>query len=717
MAKLAKFDFVPGFHRESTQYAEEGKWFDGNRVRFRQGKPENMRGYETRANGTKFDGSARALIAWSDADNTKRAIFGTPDRLYEHDGDQIYDITPITTVVTLSNVFGTSSGSTRVCCSDANHGRKVGDRVLFTTVAAFNNVSLQGNVYQITSIESANVFTISVTDAANATGSDVGGAATFNYYLPTGFSVAAAGTGWSAGNYNAADSTSVGISKITATGGNALVTVSCASAHGGSANDYIEFRNTSIDSHAATIGGNLNLTKTAFGGPVFAIVSVNGTQVIVSAAANASASGDVTSNLNMTAKIYKQTAGSGTGRAWNSPASADATGLVFDITQWSFDNWGEDVVANRRGGGIFYYDSDASTTPTRVTSVTTSPVSVNSIIVSPNDRHLVCFGTNTFEASATVSGTFNPMLVRWSSQDDRTQWNPTVLGSDAGDNVLTDGTKIVGAVRSRNAINIWTDNSLWLMEFTGGNFVFRFQQIGTNCGLIGPHAAIDYNGVTYWMGYDNFYRNAGSVEVLPCTVRRFIFDDINTTYYDKVYCGINSEFREIIWLYASTGQTECDKYVIFNPEENYWVYGEMIFTTFTDRSVFGNTITTGVTAAGNNIYNNEPPDVFTGSGETLTSFVESGTFDVDDGNAVMFMNKIVPDYDLSGGQIKMKLVTKKYPESTEEITKTFDIFNNTEKINIRARGRQAKIRVSCESNNASWRWGSVRIALQGDGER
>ena len=308
------------------------------------------------------------------------------------------------------------------------------------------------------------------------------------------------------------------------------------------------------------------------------------------------------------------------------------------------------------------------------------------------------------------------MLVRWSDQDDRTQWNPTA-DTTSGEVVLTDGTKIVGAVRARNAINIWTDNSLWLMQFTGDNFVFRFQQVGTNCGLIGPHAAIDYNGVTYWMGYDNFYRNAGSVEVLPCTVRRFIFDDINTTYYDKVYCGINSEFREIIWLYASTGQTECDKYVIFNPEENYWVYGEMIFTTFTDRSVFGNTITTGVTASGNNIYNNEPPDVFTGSGETLTSFVESGTFDVDDGNAIMFMNKIVPDYDLSGGQIKMKLVTKKYPESTEEITKTFDIFNNTQKIDIRSRGRQAKIRVSCESNNASWRWGSVRIALQGDGER
>jgi hypothetical protein len=612
MAELKTFKLAPGFHRESTQYAEEGKWFDGNRVRFREGKPENMRGYETRAEGATFDGSARALLAWKPADNISTAIFGTPEKLYIHEGDELYDVTPITEKATLTNCFGTSSGSTRVCCSDAGHGRAVGDYVLFTSSAAFNNVSLQGNTYEIVSIESANVFAITVTNAANATGSDVG-SATFNYYIPTGNSVAAAGLGYSAARYQA--------------------TV-CAS----------------------------------------------------------------------------QT------RAWNQPASASASGLFLDISQWSFDNWGDDVVANRKGGGLFYYDSDASTEPTRATSVTTSPVSTNSIIVSPNDRHLICLGTNRFEATATVSGAFDPMLVRWSDQDDRNEWNPTAA-TDAGEVVLTDGTRIVGAVRARNAINIWTDNALWLMQFVGGNFVFKFQQVGTNCGLIGQHAAIDYNGTTYWMGYDNFYVHAGAVQILDCTVRRFIFDDLNTSYYDKVYCGINSEFREIIWLYVSNGNTECNKYVIYNPEEKYWVYGDMIFTTFTDRSVFGNTITTGVTVAGNNIYNNEPPSVFTGSGETLTSFVESGDFDINDGNQVMFMNKIVPDYDLSGGQIKFKIITKKYPESTEETEKEFNIFDNTEKINIRARGRQAKIRVSCGSNNASWRWGSVRIALQGDGER
>ena len=714
-AKLAKFDFKQGFNRETTQYAEEGKWFDGNRVRFRAERPENMRGYATKVS-TAFNGSARDLIAWKDNSNKKRALFATPEKVYEHDGDRITDITPITTIVTLANVFGTSSGSTRVCCSDGSHGRQKGDYVLFTSAAVFgSDVSLTGNVYQITSIVDTNVFTISISGNAGATSTQAG-SATFNYYIATGTSVASQGVGYGASDYNAADPTSIGLSKISSTSGNALVTVSCASAHGGVANDFIVFQNTSIDSVAATIGGNLNLPKPAAGGPEFTIVSVNGTQVIISAAANASASGDVTSSLNMTALVYKQTGGGGSGRAWNAEASADATDLALDIAQWSMDNWDENVLLNRRGSNIYYFITQASTSPVRATTVTTSPISVNSVIVSPNDRHVIALGANEFSPTATVSGTFNPMLVRWSDQNSRTNWVPSV-SSTAGEVVLTDGTRIVGGVRSKNAINIWTDNSLWLMEFAGPPFTFKFQQAGTNCGLIGPHAGIDYNGVTYWMGFDNFYANTGQVEVLDCTVRRFVFDKLNTSYYDKVYAGINSEFKEIIWLFVSNNSTECDSYVIFSPDEGYWVYGDTFFTTFKDREIFGNTITTGATTTGNFLYNNEPAGVFTGDGETLTSFIESADFDVDDGNAIMFMNRIIPDFDLSTGKIKLELISKQYPESTDSITKEFDITNTTQKVDLRARGRQAKVRVSCAANNASWKWGSIRLALQGDGGR
>ena len=613
VGKLAKINLKQGFHRESTQYEEEGKWYDGNRVRFRSGRPENMRGYETKVSAT-FDGSARDLIAYKSANEKKRAVFGTPDKLYEHDGDRIVDITPITTAVTLANCFGTSSGSTRVCCSDAAHGRAVGDYVYFTSTAAFNNVSLSTNVYPVVSIESASVFTISVTDAANATASDTG-SATFNYLIPTGNSIAVAGTGYGAAIYQA--------------------TV-CAS----------------------------------------------------------------------------QT------RAWNEEASADATDIVFNITQWSLDNWGQDVVANRSGSNIFYFNSDASTVPIRATSITTSPISVHSIVVSPNDRHLIALGANEYSASATVSGTFNPMLVRWSDQDDRTNWVPSV-SSTSGEVVLTDGTKIVGGVRSKNAINVWTDNALWLMSFAGPPFTFKFQQAGTNCGLMAQHAGIDYNGVTYWMGYDNFYRFDGQVRTLDCTVRRYIFDRLAIKYKEKIFTGINSEFKEIIWLYASTssGVTECDSYVIFSPENNYWIYGDAFFTTFVDREVFGNTITTGVTASGNNLYNNEPAGVFTANNEALTSYIESADFDVQDGNSIMFMNRLIPDFDLSTGKLRIKITTKKYPESTESVTKEFDIAGTTTKMDFRARGRQAKIRVSCNSQNASWKWGSVRLATQGDGER
>ena len=714
-AKLAKFDFNQGFNRETTQYAEEGNWFDGNRVRFRAGRPENIRGYQTKVS-TAFDGSARDLIAWKDNSNKKRAIFGTPDKVYENNGDSITDITPIATVVTLTNCFGTSAGTTRVCCSDGSHGRQKNDWVLFTSAATFgSDVSLTGNIYQVTSIVDTNVFTISISGNAAATSTQAG-SATFNYYIATGTSVATQGVGYGAALYNAADPVSVGLSKITATGGNALVTVSCASAHGGVANDFVVFQNTAIDSVAATIGGNLNLTKSAAGGPEFTIVSVNGTQVIVSAGANASASGDVTSGFNMTALIYKQTDGGGSGRAWDIEASADATDLALDIAQWSMDNWGEDVLLNRRGSNIFYFQTALSTTPMRATTVTTSPISVNSVIVSPNDRHVVALGANEFSPTATVSGTFNPMLVRWSDQDNRTNWVPSV-SSTAGEVVLTDGTRIVGSVRSKNAINVWTDNSLWLMEFAGPPFTFKFQQAGTNCGMIGPHAGIDYNGVTYWMGFDNFYANTGQVEVLDCTVRRFVFDRLNTTYYDKVYTGINSEFKEIIWLYVSSTATECDSYVVFSPEENYWVYGDTFFSTFKDREVFGNTITTGATTTGNFLFDNEPAGVFDGDGETLISFVESADFDVDDGNAIMYMSRIIPDFDLSTGKIKLHLTTKQFPESTETVVKEFDITNTTQKVDFRSRGRQAKIRVSCDSNNASWRWGSVRLALQGDGGR
>ena len=617
-SKLVKMDFKPGIYRESTQYAEKGAWYDVDKVRFRAGKPENIRGFETRVSST-FDGAARDLLTWSDNRRLKRATFGTSKKLFEHNGDQIFDITPVSASTTLSNCFSVALSANTVTVSAASHGRTTGDFVFFTSSTTIGGNILLGTTTYAVSVINSNTFAIDVATTASAAQSSSGGG-TIHFLLGTGTDNAVAGLGYGAGSFTAG---------VCAAGG----------------------------------------------------------------------------------------------RGWNQPTSTGASDFVSQITQWSLDNFGEDVIANRRGSSIYLYDTDASATPLRATLVSgatnSTPTTVNSIIVSPNDRHLICLGSNAFNTTASPTGTFDPMTVRWSNQEDITNWVPS-LSSTAGETVLTDGTEIVGGVRSRNAINIWTDNSLWTMTFVGPPFTFQFQQLGSNCGLIAPHAAVDYDGISVWMGYDNFYVFDGQVKNLDCTVRRFIFDRLNRDQKDKIFCGINSEFKEVIWLYPSTDSDECDSYVIWSPSENYWTYGSSIFTTFADKTVFGNTITTGVTAGGNNLYNNEPAGVFTENGQPQSSFIESADFDMADGNEIMFLSRVIPDFTLNDGALTFSIKTKDFPESPTEREKPqppHTITNSTVKIDMRARGRQGRIRVSCNAANTSWRWGSVRLAIQPDGRR
>ena len=622
-AKLVKLNFTPGIRRESTQYAEEGSWYDTDRVRFRAGRPQNVGGYEVKVSAT-FDGAARDLITWADNDQIKRAMFGTPQKLYEHDGDTITDITPVSSSVTLQNAFTVALSATKVTVSATAHGRSTGDLVFFTSVSGPSggvtiggNIILGSNIFAV-SVVTDNVFAFDV-DTTASVAQNSASQATIHYVLFRGVSGAATGFGYGAAGWLAGTSTA------------------------------------------------------------------------------------------------------GT-RAYSEPASADSTNFQSEITQWSLDNWGEDVLANRRKGSIYFFDVDASTTPIRAAKVSgatnSTPTTVDAVIVSPNDRHAIALGSNQFGTTASPSGTYDPMTVRWANQEDYTNWVPSV-SSTSGEVQLTDGTRIVGGARSRNAINVWTDNSLWLQTFVGPPFTFKFTQMGTNCGLIAPHAAIDYDGRTVWMGFDNFYIFDGQVRTLDCTVRRYIFDRLDLDNKDKIFAGINSEFKEVIWLYPSTdGSGECDSYVVWSPDENYWTYGSTLFTTFNDKTIFGNTITTGVSISGNNIYNNEPDGLFTANGEAITSFIESADFDIDDGNQLMFLDRLIPDMTLNDGTIKFSITTKQFPDSEQETEKgPFSITKSTNKIDLRARGRQGRVRVSCDAANTSWRWGSVRLSMQQDGIR
>ena len=629
-SKLTKLKFLPGFHKESTQYSEEGKWFQGNRVRFREGKPENLRGY-AKHNSETIDGIVRDLLTWTDNDTRKHIIFGTNKEVKVEKDSVCYDVTPIVTVVQDSNIFSTNSGSKVVGVSITNHGRSEGDVIIVEGASSIGGninlrteTSLGTGIYAVASPVSINGFKINAVTVAAATSAEAGGTTvSVAFLLDNELSDSIQGLGYGAGVYNA---------------------------------------------------------------------------------------GTTTTNI----------------RAWNEASSV--SDITFQGSQWSFDNWNEDVLGLRRGGNIYYYDTDASITPQRMRPITSAtnaihvtatsaPSKSNFLLVSPNDQHAICFGTVEFGTTATA-GPFNAMLVRWSDQEDFTNWVPSIL-TTSGEVPLADGTQIIGAARTRSAILIWTDNALYSMSFIGGNEVFSFTQLGTNCGLIAPHAAIDYDGVAYWMGDNNFYAYDGRVNNLPCTVRRHLFEDFNNTNKDKVYAGINSEFKEIIWLYPKGNSTEPNAYVIHNPEEKTWVFGDSFYTTFKDRTVFENTIATGKVSATADtfLWDNEPEDVYTGDGTALSSFIESASFDIGDGDNLMFLNRIIPDYKFdTGEEVEIFVKVKEFPTDTFTIKGPFTVNAGTKKVDFRARGRQAAVKVSSTSEG-SWKWGSVRLALQPDGKR
>lgn len=612
-SQLFPLDFIPGFHRESTKYAEQGKWFDGNRVRFRDGKPENLRGYNT-FNNHAVEGFARDLITWTDDNTRKYQAYGTNKQLYVTQNEVQYDITPVVTVVSVAGNFQTFLNSTNVKVSVNNALVSTSDRVEFIGVDTFSGTSVNG-IKTVTSVSGANHFYITANVSANANASNQGTTGSIDFFLQNEEPNSIQGLGYGAGVYNAG------------------------------------------------------------------AVSIAGV------------------------------------RAWNEPASE--SDITFLGNQWTLDNWGEDLLALRRGDRLAYFETRASVIPVRASIVDTAPLATT-FIVSPNDRHAICYATQ--EAGASAAAPLNNMLVRWADQNNFREWTPSATNT-SGEVLLTEGSRIIGAIRSRNAINIWTDRAIYTQSFVGPPFVFNFTQVGSNCGLIAPHAAIDVDGVSFWMGENNFYSYDGRVRTLDCTVRRYVYSDFNRTQQEKVFAGLNSEFKEIVWLYPMAGSEEPNAYVIYNYEEDTWVYGKLfedgIVTVYTDAAVYDNTITIGRTSATDTmyVYNNEPRGIYTGNNQALTSFLQSAEFDLDEGKKLMFADKIIPDYTFSPGEtIQFSITTRDYPSSDPKEKGPYTIAANTNKVNLRARGRQAFVKVSA-TNSGGWRWGDVRLAMQPDGER
>lgn len=452
--------------------------------------------------------------------------------------------------------------------------------------------------------------------------------------------------------------------------------------------------------------------------------------VAASSTATAAGSADAAYQINVGSDVSYSDFGWGTGTwglsTWGT-ARPSSAGLALISRVWQFDNFGEKLVMQLVDGGIYEWDPNSGVS-TRATAISGAPTKSKYAVVSTPDRHLVCLGT---EGTIGTPSSQDPMFVRFSNQEDINTFTPSAINT-AGGQRLTDGNEIVSALRSRGQILIWTDTALHGMQYVGPPYTFGFQQLGANCGVIGPHASADVNGVAYWMSKDAFFVFDGTVKKLPCTVQDYVFKDINIVQAAKTHVGINTQFNEVTWWYCSADTDYIDRFVTYNYLENVWSVGTMARTAWTDLGTFDKpvastydpngteaTISTiyGLTAGRSRLYNQE--DGKNANGSAITAYVKSGYFDIGDGDNMMFMKRFIPDFKDQEGNLTIHLLLRPYPQSSA-VPSSLDpyvISPTTDKVDTRARGRQISLRIESSEINTNWRFGTMRVDIQPDGLR
>ena len=527
------------------------------------------------------------------------------------------------------------------------------------------------------------------------------------------------------------------ITNFTTTSGSTTVTVTDAT-HGAIEGDFV-----TISSVSGTANG---ITAANLQGE-FEIQSVTDTNNYV-ITAKAAASGTGASGVTGTAEYQINTnpafsvlgygwgtgpwGGVGSGPGWGtSRASLSGSNNVqLDSGKWSLDNWGEDVLAQQLNGGLYYWDTSASTsTVQRAVSSTVSnaPTSSRFTLVSGTDRHVICFGTET---TIGTSSTRDDMFIRWSDQENVNEWAPTATNT-AGSQRLTDGSKLVSAKRSRGAVLIWSDTALYQMQLIGAPFTFGFQQLGSACGCVGLHAAVESNGRSFWMGIDSFFMFDGSVQKIPCSVEDYVFKDIDEASQKDTFAGLNTEFNEVTWFYCSSGSNIINRCVTYNYAERVWSIGTLSRSSWADKGVYGfpyamefnstdtaatiSTIT-GLTEGRSYMYAQENGNDADGS--ALESHVTSGDFVIPQaGERLMSIKRFIPDFKNQKGTVNVNLNFKLYPTSNTATNGPYAVTTSTTKVDTRARGRQASIKISTSAVDTTWRYGTYRAEIQPDGMR
>jgi len=638
---LTKLQFRPGVNRDTTSYANEGGWFDSDKIRFRLGFPEKIGGW-VRKSVYSFLGVCRSIHTWVNLDGTVLTGVGTREKFYIDQGGFFWDITPIRSTTTAGEVtFAATDGSSLITITDVSHNAATGDFVTFSGA-----VSLGGVI---------------TADVLNQ-----------------------------------------------------------------------EYQVTVIN------GNSYSITARAAGTSI-ASITVDGALVFTPLAANASDTGNggasVVGAYQLNVGLGTVVAGTGWGAgAWSDDGWGEASAFTTTNTLriWGQDNYGEDLLFNIRDAGIYYWDTNTYTLGSNraiaLSSVAgadaATPTIAKQILVSDRDRHVIVFGCDPVDAI----GTQDPLLIRFSSQESVTEWLPTPTNT-AGDLRVGSGSEIICAVETRQQTLVFTDTSVHSLQYLGPPFTFGIDQISENTTIIGPMAAVAIDDNVFWMGEGDFYVYTGQVQKLPCTVRSYVFNDINTSAFEVCTAAANTSFSEVWWFYPSANSADCDRYVMYNYIEQSWAYGELARTAWQDKGINTNPIAAGTD---NYLYLHESGvnDGSTNPPSPITSYVLSSQLSLGQGEEFVFLSKIIPDLTFDASTVDdpsadFILEVRNFPggnylqSDTSNVVQTSvtPVEQFTDQAFVRLRGRSFALKVQSSTVGTQWRLGMPRVEVRPDGAR
>lgn len=736
---LSKLQFRPGVNREMTSYANEGGWFDCDMVRFRDGMPEKIGGW-TKLGSNSFLGSCRALHSWRTINLNNYLGVGTNVKYYIEEGEGYSDITPIRSITPVSR-------NVAVSIYGASATGEVGEvsapmenvSITLTGVTAFSQIN-----YVDAQSEGGDIVYLTGVSASGEVGDG-----TFINTLPVEVNGLEA-TG-DVGSVNIVTTTVDFDSEIlfSATDGSSTINVNDLE-HGAITGDFVTFTD------AIGLGGNItaeilnqeyqvalvvdedNYTIVARTVASVNSITIDGTYTPTPVVANASDTGEgggstigaYQINVGVDTSISGNGWGAGSwGRGtWGSGADINAEADTLRV--WSHDNFGEDLIFNVSNGPVYYWDASATNPKTKrgvplssLAGASNVPTVATQIMVSDRDRHVIAFGANPLGSSVQ-----DPLLIRFSDQQNVAEWTPTTTNT-AGDLTVGVGSKIVCAVETRQQTLVFTDASLHGMQFLGPPFTFGLSLLSDNISIIGINAAVSAQDRVFWMGRDEFYLFDGTVRKLPCTVKDYVFSDFNESQSDKVYCSTNTSFSEIWWFYPSSSSQNVDRYVSYNYDLNLWTYGTLSRTAWTDVGIIQNPIAAGTDGY---LYYHEDgfDDGSTNPASALTAYIESSQVDLGDGNEFSFVSRLIPDITFRDSTAAsptavFTLKARNFPggqylqEDDSSVIKTASVpvEQFTQQNFVRLRGRSIALRVESDTTGVGWRLGAPRIDVRQDGRR